>query len=127
MASYVRSTMRSAVQEQNPYAARQAPGRRGWEVSRLPGPVLDRATAITAMLVAGTAGERDLPAGHLTSSVPCSSRPNVTSADEAGQGHADQVMAAASQSPRELRAPRVSPASRLMFSGAARRRGGWRR
>ena len=72
MASYVRSTMRSAVQEQNPYAARQAPGRRGWEVSRLPGPVLDRATAITAMLVAGTAGERDLPAGHLTSSVPCS-------------------------------------------------------
>ena len=41
--------------DQNPHTARQAPGRpHQWEVSWLPGQVLDRNTAITAMTLAGT-------------------------------------------------------------------------
>jgi hypothetical protein len=54
-------TVITITSDQNPHAARQAPGRRGWEVSRLPGPVLDCGTA---MLLADTVGERDLPEGH---------------------------------------------------------------
>ena len=47
--------------DQNPHAARQALGGHGWAVSRLPGQALDR---VTAMLLADTAGERDLPEGY---------------------------------------------------------------
>jgi hypothetical protein len=47
--------------DQNPHAARQASGGHGWEVSRLAGQALDRGTA---MLLADTAGARDLPEGH---------------------------------------------------------------
>ena len=47
------------------YVARQAPGpQRGWEVSWLPGRILDRNTAITAMGLAGLTGEEDLHEGH---------------------------------------------------------------
>jgi hypothetical protein len=47
------------------HAARQAPGRpRGWEVSWLPGQVLDRDTATTAMILADIAGTGDLREGH---------------------------------------------------------------
>ena len=50
--------------DQTAHAARQAPSRNGWEVSWLPGQVLDRNTAITAMILADTAAETDLHEGH---------------------------------------------------------------
>ena len=51
--------------DQTPHTARQAPGRQHvWEVSWLPGEVLDRNSAITAMILADTAGEHDLDEGH---------------------------------------------------------------
>jgi len=50
--------------DQTPHTARQAPSRRGWEVSWLPGQILDRNTAITAMILADTAAEQDLHEGH---------------------------------------------------------------
>ena len=54
-------TMTSA---QTPHTARHVPGRDGWEVSWLPGQILDRNTAITAMTVAATVGEGELHEGH---------------------------------------------------------------
>jgi hypothetical protein len=51
--------------DQTGHTARQTPGRpRGWEVSWLPGRVLDRNTAITAMILADTAAEDGLHEGH---------------------------------------------------------------
>jgi hypothetical protein len=50
--------------DQNPHTARQAAGRHGWEVSWLPGQIIDRNTAITAMILADTAAEPDLHRGH---------------------------------------------------------------
>ena len=51
--------------DQTAHAARQAPGpQHGWEVSWLPGQILDRNTAITAMILADTAAEEDLHEGH---------------------------------------------------------------
>ena len=44
--------------------ARHAPSRNGWEVSWLPGQLLDRNTAITAMILADLTGEEDLPEDH---------------------------------------------------------------
>jgi hypothetical protein len=44
--------------------ARYAPDRNGWEVSWLPGQLLDRNTAITAMTLADTAAEHNLHEGH---------------------------------------------------------------
>ncbi len=55
------STMTS---DQTAHTARHMPGRDGWEVSWLPGRILDRNTAITAMTVAATVGEADLYEGH---------------------------------------------------------------
>ena len=46
------------------HTARYAADRNGWEVSWLPGQTLDRNTAITAMVLADTAAERDLREGH---------------------------------------------------------------
>jgi hypothetical protein len=47
------------------HTARQAPGRpHGWEVSWLPGKVLDRDTATTAMILADIAAKGDLHHGH---------------------------------------------------------------
>ena len=44
--------------DQTVHTARQAPGRQpGWEVSWLPGQILDRNTAITAMILADTAAK----------------------------------------------------------------------
>ena len=54
-------TTMTITSDQNPHAGRQAPGGHGWEVSRLAGQALDRGTA---MLLADTAGGRDLPEGH---------------------------------------------------------------
>jgi hypothetical protein len=47
------------------HTARQAPGRQqGWEVSWLPGQILDRNSAITAMILADTAARPGLHEDH---------------------------------------------------------------
>ena len=46
------------------HTARQAASGPGWEVSWLPGQILDRNTAITAMILADTTAEHDLHEGH---------------------------------------------------------------
>jgi hypothetical protein len=50
--------------DQTAHTARHAPGRNGWQVSWLPGQILDRNTAITAMVLAETAAEPGLRDGH---------------------------------------------------------------
>ena len=50
--------------DQTAHTARPAPGRNGWEVSWLPGQTLDRNSAVTAMVLAGTAAEPGLHEGH---------------------------------------------------------------
>ena len=50
--------------DQTAHTAQHAPSRNGWEVSWLPGQILDRNTAITAMILADTAAEEDLREGH---------------------------------------------------------------
>jgi hypothetical protein len=51
--------------DQNLHTARLASGRpQQWEVSWLPGQVLDRNSAITAMVLADIAGQGDLRQGH---------------------------------------------------------------
>ncbi len=50
--------------DQTAHTARQAPSGHGWEVSWLPGQTLDRNSAITAMVLADHAGERDLNEQH---------------------------------------------------------------
>src|SRR5205814_1569490 len=51
--------------DQSPHTARQAPGHRhGWEVTWLPGQVLDRDTAITAMILADIAATGDIRPDH---------------------------------------------------------------
>ncbi len=51
--------------DQSLHTARQAPGHRhGWEVSWLPGQVLDRDTAITAMILADIAATGDIHPDH---------------------------------------------------------------
>ena len=49
--------------DQSAHTARHAPSGR-WEVSWLPGQILDRNTAITAMILADTTAEQDLHEGH---------------------------------------------------------------
>lgn len=46
------------------HTARHVPDRNGWEVSWLPGQILDRNTAITAMTLADTSAEHDLHERH---------------------------------------------------------------
>ena len=46
------------------HTARHAPSRNGWEVSWLPGRILDRNTAITAMVLADTAAGEHVREGH---------------------------------------------------------------
>ncbi len=50
--------------DQTGHTARHAAERNGWEVSWLPGQILDRNTAITAMTLADTAAEENLHEGH---------------------------------------------------------------
>ena len=51
--------------DQSPHTARQAPSHRhGWEVSWLPGQILDRDTAITAMILADIAATGDIRPDH---------------------------------------------------------------
>ena len=47
------------------HTARHAPSRNGWEVSWLPGQILDRNTAITAMILADTAAHADEREAHI--------------------------------------------------------------
>ena len=54
----------SMTSDRTPHTARYAPDRNGWEVSWLPGQTLDRNTAITAMILAGTTTEPGLREGH---------------------------------------------------------------
>ena len=49
---------------QTTHTARKAPSGHGWEVSWLPGQIQGRNAAITAEVLADTAGERDLDEGH---------------------------------------------------------------
>jgi hypothetical protein len=50
--------------DQTAHTARHAPSRNGWEVSWLPGKVLDRNSAITAMILADLFDEEDLHEDH---------------------------------------------------------------
>ncbi len=50
--------------DQTAHTARQAPERNGWEVSWLPGQVMDRNSAITAMTLADITTEADVHEGH---------------------------------------------------------------
>jgi hypothetical protein len=50
--------------DQTVHTARHASDRNGWEVSWLPGQILDRNSAITAMVLADTTAERELAEGH---------------------------------------------------------------
>ena len=50
--------------DQSAHTARQAPSRNGWEVSWLPGQILDRNATITAMTLAETAAGTGLHEGH---------------------------------------------------------------
>jgi hypothetical protein len=53
------------IGDQTAHTARRASGRQyGWEVSWLPGQILDGDSAVTAMLLADVAGRGDLPEGH---------------------------------------------------------------
>jgi len=82
--------------DQNPHTARHAPGRKHeWEVSWLPGQVLDRNSAITAMVLADTAAQGDLREGHRL-------WPHIQGwAEELGLTGTD-VIARVSQPPRDL-------------------------
>ncbi len=51
--------------DQSAHTARQVPGHRhGWEVSWLPGRIVDRDTAITAMILADIAATGDIRPDH---------------------------------------------------------------
>jgi len=50
--------------DQTSHTARHAPSRNRWQVSWLPGQVLDRNTAITAMILADTAAAERVHEGH---------------------------------------------------------------
>jgi len=50
--------------DRTPHIARQEPGRNGWEVSWLPGRILDRNSAITAMVLTDTAADERVREGH---------------------------------------------------------------
>ena len=50
--------------DQTAHAARHAPSRNGWDVSWLPGRTLDRNSAITAMILADTAADKNVREGH---------------------------------------------------------------
>ena len=75
--------------DQTARTARLAPGRQhGWEVSWLPGRVLDRNSAITAMILAGIAGEgrpgRAAPALAVHREPGRRTRPDRTRRDQPG-------------------------------------------
>jgi len=50
--------------DQSAHTARRSPERNGWEMSWLPGRILDRNRAVTAMTLADAAAEHDLHQRH---------------------------------------------------------------
>jgi hypothetical protein len=54
----------SMSSDQSGHTAAHLPDRGGWEVSWLPGQILDRNTAITAMTLADTAADQNPHEGH---------------------------------------------------------------
>ena len=97
-------TETAMTSDQTAHAARHAPERNSWEVSWLPGQTLDRNAAITAMVLADIAAERDLHEGHRL-------WPHIQGwAEELGLTAKDAV-ARASQPPRDISRPE-EPASR---------------
>ena len=77
------------------HTARHAPDRNGWEVSWLPGQIVDRNTAITAMILADTTAEPGLREGHRL-------WPHIQSwAEEVGLT-APEAIARASQPPGDI-------------------------
>jgi hypothetical protein len=97
--------------DQTAHTARHSPDRNGWEVSWLPGQILDRNTAITAMTLADTTADRDLQKGHRL-------WPHVQSwAGELGMS-APEAIARVSQPPRDLN-HQQEPANRLLNREAA--------
>ena len=54
----------SMTSDYTAHTAQETPSRNGWEVSWLPGQLLDRNTAITAMTLADTAAEHYLDDRH---------------------------------------------------------------
>jgi hypothetical protein len=60
----VRINDTTMTSDQTAHTARQRPDRNGWQVSWLPSQTLDRTTAITAMVLAGSAAGQDLREGH---------------------------------------------------------------
>jgi hypothetical protein len=70
--------------DQTPHTARHAPTQNGWEVSWLPGRILDRNTAITAMILADTTADEHVREGH------CGEALRIPMASGcSGTGHAD--------------------------------------
>ena len=58
-------TDHAMTSDHTPHTARPAPGHQhAWQISWLPGRILDRNTAITAMILADTAASTDLNPGH---------------------------------------------------------------
>ena len=86
--------------DQTTHVTRQAPGpQHGWEVSWLPGQILDRNTAITAMTLADLASEPGLHEGHRL-------WPAVQSwSAELGLSGADAITRATQPSPTAAREP----------------------
>jgi hypothetical protein len=54
----------AVTSDRSHWTARHSSDRNGWEVSWLPGQILDRNIAITAMTLADIAAEHDLQDGH---------------------------------------------------------------
>ena len=90
--------------------ARHSPDRNGWEVSWLPGQILDRNTAITAMTLADTAAEHDLHDRHpllpARRELGRRTRPDRTRSDRQG------LPAAQRHRPPSRSQPAGSPATR---------------
>ena len=98
--------------DQTGHTARQAPGRpHEWEVSWLPGQVLDRNSTITAMILADITGQGDLHEGHRL-------WPHIQGwAAELGLT-APQAIAAASQPPDGIQSDREHVGGQLNWEAA---------
>ena len=92
--------------DQTAHTARHAPNRNGWEVSWLPGRILDRNSAITAMVLADISADGRVREGHRL-------WPHIQGwAAELGLTGPDAV-AAASQPSGDLNRERESDGGRL--------------
>ena len=106
--------------------ARHSPDRNGWEVSWLPGQLLDRNTAITAMTLADTAAEHDLhdrpPAFAPRPRLGRRTRADRTRSDRQGLPAAQRHRPRARASQRAARAARQpieQPGTAAIWAGLA--------